>query len=107
MNKRLLLTLLCIALTPRASEPQGVQKQVQNVPMAVTWNYYPQAKTLVLHLTNNSGKDITAYNVSLRNKYADGTQDDPCCGMQSSSEMLGGLIAAQMAKGTPSEAHLK
>jgi len=58
---------------------------------------------LVLHLTNISGKDITAYNITVRNKYADGTQDDPCCGTQSTSEFLGGLIGSQMAKGTPSE----
>jgi hypothetical protein len=71
--------------------------------VVVTWNYYPQPKMLVLHLTNISGKDITAYNLTVRNKYADGTQDDPCCGVQSSSELLGGLIAAQMAKGTSFE----
>ncbi len=71
--------------------------------VVVTWHYYAEPKMLVIHLTNNSGKDITAYNVSIRNKYADGTHDDQCCGLQSSSELLGGLIAVQMAKGTPSE----
>lgn len=92
--------VLCIAFAMRTP---GQAQDVPNVPVAVTWNYYPQPKTLFVHLTNNSGKDITAYNISVRNKYADGTQDDQCCGLQSSSEFLGGLIAAQMAKGTPSE----
>lgn len=98
--KRAIMVLCLLAFAIRTPcQAQDLPK----VPVAVTWNYYPQPKTLVLHLTNNSGKDITAYNVSIRNKYADGTHDDQCCGLQSSSEFLGGLIAAQMAKDTPSE----
>lgn len=95
------VTLYC----PIALPAPTVHSEIPNTltAVAVTWNYYPQPKMLVLHLTNISGKDITAYNLTVRNKYADGTQDDPCCGVQSSSELLGGLIAAQMAKGTPSE----
>ncbi len=96
MNKRLLLAVLCLAFAIRTSGQAQFQKVV------VTWNYYAQPKMLVLHLTNNSGKDITAYNISVRNKYADGTQDDQGSS-QTTSELLGGLIAAQMAKGTPSE----
>jgi len=46
MNKRLLLTLLCIVLAPRAS-----QAQAQKVPVAVTWDYRAETKTLLVHAT--------------------------------------------------------
>lgn len=42
-------------------------------PVTLTWDYDAQKKTLTLHLENNSGKDITAYNISMLEKYADGS----------------------------------
>jgi hypothetical protein len=72
MNKRLLLAVLCFAFTIRTpGEAQEIQKQ----PVALTWNYDGQQKKLTLHLANNSGKDITAYNISIAEKYADGSTD--------------------------------
>ena len=69
MNLRLwlasFLVALCIVLA------QSSQAQVP--PVSLTWNYDAQQKTLTLHLTNNSGKDITAYNISMAEKYTDGT----------------------------------
>ena len=73
--KSAIVAVLCVAFTLRTS----VQAQeVQKVPVPVTWDYYPQPKSLVLHLVNNSGKDIAAYNITVKSKYADGTHDDPC-----------------------------
>jgi len=101
--KSAIVAMLCLAFAIRtSSQTQEVQKQIQRVPVAITWDYSAQAKTLILHVLNNSGKDITAYNISVRNKYADGTQDPPLSS-QMGMEMLGRLIAVQMAKGTPSE----
>jgi hypothetical protein len=67
--------LFCIAFAPRTSG-QTPEVQKRSVPVAVTWNYYPQPKSLLLHLVNNSGKNITAYAITVKNKYADGTHDD-------------------------------
>jgi len=73
------------------ADPHGPKRSTEHVARRNGYlHYYAEAKMLVLHLTNISGKDITAYNITVRNKYADGTQDDPCCGTQSTSEFLGG-----------------
>lgn len=69
MKKRLLLPVLCLAFGIRTSG----QTQVQKPPVELTWNYDAQKKTLTLHLANHSGKDITAYNISIAERYADGS----------------------------------
>src|SRR5258708_22645921 len=38
-----------------------------------SWHYDPQQKTLTLHLVNHSHKDVTAFNISIAEKYADGS----------------------------------
>lgn len=92
--KSAIVAVLCVAFTLRTS----VQAQeVQKVPVPVTWDYYPQPKSLVLHLVNNSGKDIAAYNITVKSKYADGTHDDPCC-LQHTYNMLRRLVEIQTAK---------
>jgi hypothetical protein len=88
------VAVLCIAFTLRAS---AQAQEVQKVPVSVTWNYYPQPKSLVLHLVNNSGKDIAAYDITVKNKYEDGTHDDPCC-LQHTYNMLSRLVEIQTAK---------
>lgn len=80
-----------------ASSDQSSQALVQKVPVALTWNYYPQPKSLVLHLVNNSGKNVTSYNISVKNKYTDGTHDDPCC-LQHQYSMLNRQIEIETAK---------
>jgi hypothetical protein len=98
-----LLSLVCSAAaqaqtaTDSTATPSGAQPQAQKVPVMVTWNYYPQPKSLVLHLVNNSGKDITAYDVTVKNKYIDGKQDDPCC-LQHTYNMLNRWVEIQTAK---------
>jgi hypothetical protein len=99
-----LLALSCTAAS-RAQTTTGVpaspsgaaQTQVQSLPVAVTWSYYPQPKSLLLRLVNNSGKDITAYDITVKNKYIDGTRDDPCC-LEHVYNMLGRLVEIQTAK---------
>jgi hypothetical protein len=99
-----LLSLVCGAasraqtFTNTASAPdQSSQALVQKGPVAVTWSYYPQPKSLVLHLVNTSGKNITSYNISVKNKYTDGTHDDPCC-LQHQYNMLNRQIEIETAK---------
>src|SRR5258708_27522711 len=101
MNKRLILMVICIAFTPRAS-----QTQAQNVPMVITSDYYAQPKTLILHALNNSGKDITGYMVTVRQKNPDGSVD-----MQgwsgATSDLLFALVDIQMAKDPIVEEHTR
>jgi hypothetical protein len=98
------LALICCELSRGQTAPTAtpalsgaVRADLQRVPLAVTWNYYPQPKSLVLHLLNNSGKNITSYNISVKNKYTDGTHDDPCC-LQHQYNMLNRQIEIETAK---------
>jgi hypothetical protein len=72
------------------------QAQVQKMPVVVTWDYYAQPKTLILHALNNSDKDITGYTIIVRHRLPDGTVEQ---GWSASiSDMLSMLITIQMAK---------
>ncbi|MGC1619156.1 MAG: hypothetical protein WA765_11775 [Candidatus Acidiferrum sp.] len=73
---------------------RSARAQVQNVPVALTWNYYPQPKTLVLHLTNNSGKDITAFSIAGKKTYTDGRSND----LHQVYNILSRLVEIQTAK---------
>jgi hypothetical protein len=64
-------------------------------PVAVDWHY--AEGMLTLHLVNNSNKDITAYNISISRKYADGSADTPGSS-EMTEELLGGFIYSQMAR---------
>jgi hypothetical protein len=66
-------------------------------PLVITSDYYAHPKVLVLHVLNNSGKDITGYAIIIRHKNTDGTIDKSSWN-EYSSDMLSVLIAAQMAK---------
>jgi hypothetical protein len=65
--------------------------------LVITSDYYAQPKVLVLHVLNNSGKDITGYTIVIRHKKADGTLDENGRS-ESMEDMLGPLITSQMAK---------
>jgi hypothetical protein len=94
-----LLTLLC-TVASRAQTTAGSAaapsepSQTQKVPVSLTWNYYPQPKTLVLHLTNISGKDITEFSIAGKETYTDGRRED----LQHIYTMLSRLIEIQTAK---------
>src|SRR5713226_1853589 len=66
-------------------------------PLVITSDYYAHPKVLVLHVLNNSGKDITGYTIIIRHKKADGTLDENGRS-ESTEDMLGVLISSQMAK---------
>ena len=80
-----------------AGPDRPFQTLAQKVPVALTWNYYPQPKSLVLHLVNKSGKNITSYDISVKNIYTDGTHDDPCC-LRHQYNMLNRQIEIETAK---------
>jgi len=67
--KSAIAAVLCAAFAIRTCG----QAPVQTVPVVVTWDYEAQHKMLTLHLVNNTGKDITAYNISIAERYADGS----------------------------------
>ena len=86
----------------------AVQSQTPK-PLGVSiegWRYEPQAKVVILHLVNNSHKDVTAFNISIAEKYADGTTnyvDGRAPGIhdhQMMEDLLGHLINAQSGKRT-------
>ena len=55
-----------------------VQSPLANTLLGVVierWRYDPAAKTVILHLVNNSHKDVTAFNISIAERYADGSTD--------------------------------
>src|SRR6266851_4543772 len=68
MTKRLpylmlMLFLAVLAVPLRASPPIGAVVQ--------TWHYDPQANTVTVRVANISGKDITAFNMSVAITFAD------------------------------------
>jgi hypothetical protein len=94
-----LLALLCTAASRGQTAADTTTdspgpSQAQKVPVALIWNYYPQPKTLVLHLTNLSGKDITAFSVNGKKTYTDGRLED----LQHIYTMLSRLVEIQTAK---------
>src|SRR5208282_1759052 len=99
-----LLALVC-GTTSKANTVMGAntaapgiatQAEAQKVPVMVTWDYRAEAKTLLVHATNNSGKDIDAYFISVRRKLPDGTFDKSGYSGQLSEQMLT-LASIQMA----------
>jgi hypothetical protein len=66
------------------------------------WRYDPQQKSVILHLVNDSHKDVTAFNISILEKYADGstayTDGTPSDihDHQMMEDMLGPTINTQM-----------
>jgi hypothetical protein len=78
--------------------------QAQERPVVLTWDYNGQQKTLTLHLANYSGKHITAYSISISEKYADGSTNPscldgiPCFPGEKMEELLGAMVNFQLAK---------
>ena len=84
--------------TDATAAPGGVaQVEAQSVPVPITTDYRAETKTLVLHATNNSGKEIDGYYISIRYRLPDGTWDKP--GLWGSvQDMMDTLVSIQMAK---------
>jgi hypothetical protein len=94
-------TFICPSIPPIPTEHSELPNTLP--ALVITSDYYVQPKVLVLHAINNSGKDITGYTIIIRHKKADGALDENGRS-ESMEDMLGVLIASQMAK-TP--AHRK
>jgi len=86
--------------------PTEQSKLANSLPIiAIDWSYDTQQKMLHLHLVNNSTKDITAYTISMSKKFADGSSESNVDGTPEflnafGTELLGGLIMVQLAKGS-------
>jgi len=87
------LAVLCIVPVSHAGPGAGVQ----------TWNYDPRTKTVAPEIFNVSHKDITAYNIAIKETYDDGhvnTHELLC-------EYAGRSVLVQEFKGTPDEAEIR
>ncbi len=115
-----IVAVLCLTFTIRTSgqttyypPPLEVpaiptaQSQLPNaLPSVVieSWRYDPLQKTLTLHLVNRSNKDVTAFNISIAEKYADGSTDyvdgrpNSIGDHQVMEDMLGAVIQRQLTK---------
>ena len=78
-----LLILMVWAQPLRSSPSLGAVVQ--------TWHYDATTKTVTIRVVNTSGKDITAFNLSVTVKYADGTSNFS----ERSEELLPSLIAGR------------
>ncbi len=72
MYKRLpfFILITTLAFMPLRGSPPGVPGAVVQ-----SWHYDPTTKQVTVRLVNTSSKDITAFNLSVTEKYADGTAD--------------------------------
>lgn len=67
--KSAVVTVLCVVSAIRAS----AQAQVQSVPVVFTADYYAPTRTLIVHATNTSGKDIMGYYLVVQKKLPNGS----------------------------------
>lgn len=99
-----LLSLVCCpasraqtATDTTAPHSGPAQVQPQSVPVQITSDYHAETKALVLHATNNSGKGIAGYYISIQYRLPNGEWDKP--GLWGSvQDMMDILVAIQMAK---------
>ncbi len=91
----LMLFLAVLAVSLRASPPIGAVVQ--------TWHYDPQTNMVTATVVNVSHKDITAYNISIKETYADGhvNSHELLC------EYAGRIVFVQEVKGTADEADIR
>jgi hypothetical protein len=91
----LMLFLAMLAVSLQASPPIGLVVQ--------TWRYDPQANIVTATVVNLSHKDITAYNISIKETYADGhaNSHELLC------EYAGMMAFVQEFKGTADEANIR
>jgi hypothetical protein len=68
-----------------------------------TWHYDPQTNMVTLQIVNASHKDITAYNISIKETYADGDVDNH----ELMCDFVGRIKFLQDIKGSPEEARIR
>lgn len=95
MNRKVIFGAALLVLVRAAG-------QAQNVPVAITYDYDAQGRVLLMHATNNSGKDIIAYSIRVQRKNPDGTLDRRSY-QGTETDMLPILVNIQMAKDPAAE----
>jgi hypothetical protein len=102
MLKRLPYFILFLAVLPIASVPAHAQVQGAVVQQ---WNYDPTHKPplVTVKIVNNSHKDITAFNIAIKETYANGQIDKH----EVTEEFLGKIIAFKKVQGTANEGHFR
>src|SRR5262249_22250878 len=65
------------------------------------WSYDRQTNFVTVTITNASQKDITAFNMAIKETYADGSVSQH----EVLEELVGKILAAQELKGTAQEAN--
>ncbi len=86
--------------------PTTESKLPNTLPSVVieSWHYDTVQKTLTLHLANRSPKDVTAFSISIAEKYADGSTDyadgrpNSILDHEMMQDMLGAVIQRQLMK---------
>ncbi len=79
----------------RASPPTGAVVQ--------TWHYDPLTNLVTATIANTSNKDITAFNIAIKETYADGHVHSH----ELLEEYAGRIVFVQESKGTPDEADIR
>jgi hypothetical protein len=83
-----LLFLISFASSLRASPPIGAVVQ--------TWHYDPQTNIVTLKIANTSHKDITAFNIAIKETYANGRVEEH----EMLEELVGKILRAKELQGT-------
>jgi hypothetical protein len=68
-----------------------------------TWHYDPQTNMVTLQIVNTSHKDITGYNIALKETYADGHVRNH----EFMSDFVGTIKFLEDVKGTADEARIR
>jgi hypothetical protein len=98
MLKRLLCLLVCLVVQCIVSVPAALS-QVKGA-VVQQWNYDPthNPPLVTVKIVNNSHKDITAFNIAIKENYADGHIEQH----EMMHEFLGKIIAAKENQGNTS-----
>jgi len=84
-----ILALCSLAVGWAQAPPARIGAVVQ------TWKYDPLTNTVTLKIVNNSHKDITAFNIAIKETYADGRVEQH----EMLEELLGKILAAKEIEG--------
>jgi len=106
MLKRLPCLFVCLVVPCIVSVPAALS-QVKGAAV-LTWHYDPATPAgvpplVTVKIVNNSHKDITAFNISIKETYANGHVDKH----EVLEEFLGKILALKEVQGTASEANFR
>ena len=98
---RYVITVSVIALALGASTSLHASPPIGAVVQ--TWQYDPVTNIVTLKIVNTSHKDITAFNIAIKETYADGRVDKH----ELLEELVGKILAFEELQGTPREASFR